>query len=293
MKMAICYFSGTGNCLSVARDISEKTKCILISIPHVIKKNRITIDADQIGIVFPTYLAPLSGIPLIIERFIRKVHKIDTKYLFAVCTCGGYEMVNALPSLRNLSKLIKSIGGKLSAAYSVRLPMNNLEYDHIPVPIIKDQEIIIKKSKKKISYTIKRIIRQKREKYHFIKSSFNWLMTPIYKIMQNPVMISMKEYAKLPQDSTITYKELIPLTDKSIIVNENCNGCSICSRVCPVKNIEIIANKPVWKHHCEMCFACDEWCPQHAIQHWSRAKGIKYHHPDVNIKDMIMRTEND
>jgi formate hydrogenlyase subunit 6/NADH:ubiquinone oxidoreductase subunit I len=46
-------------------------------------------------------------------------------------------------------------------------------------------------------------------------------------------------------------------------------------------------NKPVWMHHCEMCFACDEWCPRQAIQHWGRAAGIKYRHPEIKISDMF------
>jgi flavodoxin len=38
MGTVIYYFSGTGNSLSVARDIAEKTKGTLISIPFKISK---------------------------------------------------------------------------------------------------------------------------------------------------------------------------------------------------------------------------------------------------------------
>jgi flavodoxin len=110
MSTEIYYFSGTGNSLVVARDIAEKTKGKLISIPAVMGKQSIRTDADNIGIVFPCHLAHLYGIPLIVKRFIKKLEDINSKYIFAVCTCGGLENFNGLPTLKNLSKIIKSIG---------------------------------------------------------------------------------------------------------------------------------------------------------------------------------------
>jgi len=68
----------------VAPDIAEKTKGTLISIPSVIDKQSIKTEADKIGIVFPSYLAQLCGIPLIVERFIRKLENIGLKYIFVI-----------------------------------------------------------------------------------------------------------------------------------------------------------------------------------------------------------------
>ena len=287
MNIEIYYFTGTGNSLAVARDIAEKTNGTLISIPSVMDKQSIKTDADVIGIVFPSYLAHLFGVPLIVERFIKKMEDIDSKYFFAVCTCGGYEIVNALPTLINLAKIIKSTGGKLSAEYSIRLPMNNLDYDHIPIPIDKNQETMFKKCRKKTEVICQRIINRKKSKYNILNSLFNILMTPMYLMLHKPCLTSLKKYSKEPEDSNLKYYELIPLTDKSIYADEKCNGCATCAKVCPVQNIKMIENKPVWQHHCEMCLACAEWCPAKAIHHWSRADGVEYHHPDVNVSDMI------
>jgi MinD superfamily P-loop ATPase len=88
-------------------------------------------------------------------------------------------------------------------------------------------------------------------------------------------------------DTKLNYFELIPLTDKSIIVDEKCISCGTCAKVCPVNNIKIIDEKPQFQHRCEMCFACDEWCPSTAIHHWGRSEGVKYHHPEVKTSDMI------
>ena len=283
----VYYFSGTGNGLAVARAIAGRMGGAAVSISEVIGGSEIETQADTIGIVFPTYLAPLYGVPLIVEAFIRKLQNLEKKYLFAVCSCGGYEIVNAVPALENLRKLIKSVGGKLSAEYSVRLPMNNLSYDHIPVPIEKNSALIIRNSKATIDDILNRISLKRRGRYQFLRSIFNLAMTPMYAALKKACLFSLRESAKEPADCDLGFRELMPLTDKSILVDNHCNGCAICTRVCPVHNIQMVDKRPVWQHQCQMCFACDEWCPQSAIHHWSRADGVKYHHPDVKIKDML------
>ncbi len=290
MNREVYYFTGTGNSLAVARDIADKIKGTLISIPSIINKQIIKTEADIVGIVFPCYLSQLYGIPLIVEKFIKKLDNIELKNIFAVCTYGCYGPVNALPALKNLSKLIQSMGGKLSGEFSVRLPLNNLDYDHIPVPVERNHEIIFKNSHKKIEDICQRIIKRKNTKYKIIKSLFNVLLAPMYSIMHKYIEKSLKKTAKVPEDSNLSFHELIPLTDKSIYVNDKCNGCGTCAKVCPVQNIKIIENKPVWQHHCEMCLACDEWCPAKAIHHWSKFEGKDYHHPNVNIEDMFRQS---
>jgi len=121
MSTEIYYFSGTGNSLVVARDIAGKTDGKLISIPSVMNNYSITTDADVIGIVFPVYHAVFDGMPLIISRFVRKMENIDSKYIFAVCTCKGWSRV----TISKLGEIITSRGGKLSAGFTVRMPDNS------------------------------------------------------------------------------------------------------------------------------------------------------------------------
>jgi len=287
MGIKIYYFSGTGNSFIVARDIAKRVNADLISIPKVMDMDKIQIDAETIGIIFPSYIAPLAGIPHIVEGFVKKIANIESIKIFAVCTCGGYECVNALPSLKKLRQIIISCGGKLSAEYSTRLPMNNLDYDHIPIPINRDQDVIISRSKTKIDIICFRILKGKGTKYKNVKTLLVLLMTPMYKLIRQPVMKALRKKAKEPIESRLKYFELMQLTDKSIVVDEKCNGCGTCARVCPVNNIEIVGSKPQFQHKCEMCFACDEWCPSNAIHHWSRAEGVKYHHPEVKLSDML------
>lgn len=286
MAVQIYYFSGTGNCLAVARAIAMSVGTTPVSIPEVVNRPTISTPAETVGIVFPAYLAALCGVPLIVDRFVRKLDGIRSKHLFAVCSCGGYEVVNAVPALRNLAKLVRSLGGRLFAEYSVRLPMNNLDYDHIPVPIERDSGVIIEKSKVAIADICARIAAGKREKHHLVRSLVNFILIPVNATLSKPCLKSLREMAQQPTDSDLGFRQVIPLTDQSIVLDENCTGCATCTRVCPVHNILMVNDKPEWQHRCEMCFACDEWCPQKAIHHWSRAHGVKYHHPEVRIEDM-------
>lgn len=283
----IYYFSGTGNSLAVARDIAERTRGKWISIPLVMNTPSVRTDADAVGVVFPTYHSQLFGIPLIIERFIKQLEDIDRKYLFAVCTCGGHTPFNALPALKNLEKIIVSRGGCLSAEFSIRLPMNSLNYSHVPFPNT-DQETMFERCRKQVEDICRAVAVRKRRKFTPAQLLLHFIMTPLYRMLRKVVAEALRKYANEPENTPLTVYELMPLTDNSIYADETCSGCGICTDVCPVQNIQIDDNRPVWRHHCEMCLACVEWCPVQAIHHWCRVEGRSYHHPEVTLSDMMV-----
>ena len=33
-------------------------------------------------------------------------------------------------------------------------------------------------------------------------------------------------------------------------VDNNCNSCGLCTKVCPFENIELYKGKPMWHQHC-------------------------------------------
>lgn len=103
----IFYFSASGNSLALARDIAEKTKGKLVSIPSVMNKESLKPQTDAVGIVFPVYYASNGyGIPLIVERFVNKLEGIGSNYFFAVCTHSGM----AGETIEKLKKQINPVG---------------------------------------------------------------------------------------------------------------------------------------------------------------------------------------
>jgi Pyruvate/2-oxoacid:ferredoxin oxidoreductase delta subunit/flavodoxin len=283
----VYYFSGTGNSLAVAKDIARSMQATVKPIAAFRNSKSIVTEADVIGVVFPAYMAHLSGVPLMVERFIRRLSNIGSKYLFAVCTCGGHEDFNALPASRNLARLVRSAGGRIAAEFSIRLPMNTLDYSHIPVPIDKDQGRMFQQCESKILEICQTVGRRGKNPYRIRKAIQNWLMTPLYRMLQTLYYQDLRRKAKEPTDSSLRFEELVPLTDKSIYTDDQCQGCGTCARLCPAGNIAMIEGKPTWQHHCEICLACAEWCPNLAIHHGYREYGKTYRHPRVKLQDML------
>jgi formate hydrogenlyase subunit 6/NADH:ubiquinone oxidoreductase subunit I len=183
-----------------------------------------------------------------------------------------------------LGKLLKSNAGELAAEFSVELPMNNLVY---PSRLIEqNQEKMFKKAEEQIEF-ICQFVNQRKKNKPASKAFFNGCMVPLYSVLKYAYLLHLKKTSNEPNDTQLTYYELIPLTDKSICVDANCSGCGTCAAVCPAKNIKMAQNKPVWQHHCEMCLACVEWCPTKAIHHWNIAEGKAYHHPSITLPDML------
>jgi formate hydrogenlyase subunit 6/NADH:ubiquinone oxidoreductase subunit I len=286
MAIRLYYFTGTGNCLAVARQMGRKLGADIRPIVSSFADLGPDIRHHEVGIVFPAYLAALHGVPLIVERFVQRLASNPPARVFAVCTCGGYELVNSVPTLRNLTRYARSQGIRISAEYSVRLPMNNLDYEHIPVPIETDTETIIADSAKQIDEVCARIEQKQQGRRHFGQQMITLALSPMYSALSKTCMRSLREIADEPEDSTLGFRELMPLTDRSIAVDDSCSGCGTCVKVCPVANIALEGGRPTWLHHCEMCFACDEWCPRGAIHHWGRPNGAKYHHPEIGVRDL-------
>lgn len=272
----IYYFSGTGNSLAVARDLAEKIRAKLIPIASCIERKEIIPHADTIGIVFPVYY---GNLPVIIKKFAQKLDNIDDTYIFAVCTYGG----GTGNSFQSLSQILKSRGGNLSAQFGVHMPQNAFS------KFWESHEKLIENWEKKLESISKSINKQKKE--ILLKDLIqDIILFPINMFIKPFIKKGLATHSNSSSDEPI--EKLIHLSDRSFTINEKCNGCGICAEICPVSNIKIVENKPMWLHHCENCLACYNWCPQKAIESDIPEKGYYYHHPEVTVSDMINQKKN-
>jgi len=258
MKADIYYFTGTGNSLAVAKDIGKEIDGDLISIPSVIGKSTIKTKAKVIVIIFPVYY---WGIPLIIERFIKRFEDLNHKNVYVIATHGGSPGV----TINIFEKVIEGCKGKLAAGFTVNMPGNYVpRYGAFSEE--KQKELFDKWSKKVkiIAEYIKANKQGKKENSNMLANS----------IVSNLIYYYATKH--------------IPKMDKNFWTDEKCNKCGICQKVCPVCNIDMNNGNPTWNSKCEQCFACLQWCPQKAIQFGKKTSIHKrYHHPNIDISDIL------
>ena len=70
-----------------------------------------------------------------------------------------------------------------------------------------------------------------------------------------------------------------------------CIKCGLCSKLCPVENIEFNQTKklpdyPKIKYQCQICMRCIAFCPQKAIYIGFR-KNSKWHYKAVKSSEIL------
>lgn len=259
MSTTIYYFSGTGNSLKVAKDLSsqlEDSKLVQIS-----KENLSIISdksSDKIGFVYPIYF---NGIPALVKRFIENLQINKDTYVFAVATFGG----SAGISFNQIDDILKNKEASLSACFKVIMP-GNYQIMYAPLPEEKQAQRF-KNAKEQILKITASIKKNEINKSNMAGGIKKAILGAAYNSLFKP------------KDK-----------DKNFWTTEKCNGCGTCSRVCPVDNIDIINGKPQWKHQCEQCLACRQWCPQKAIEYKKKTLNRgQYHHPEIKANELFTK----
>ncbi len=251
---AIFYFTGTGNSLYIAKKISEKLKnCELIEIKY---NQEYKINHDIVGIVFPVHA---YGLQPIIKNFL-KLNEIKANYKFAIANCAGGPG-NTLLDLYNLNKTFNYID-------YILMPEN---YSILKNPISKEQAIKFMENKKE---NLKKIITNIQNRKNYLNLNKKFIISRLFfKIINKSFIRGLKHSVKF-------FK-----VDKT-----KCTGCSICSKSCPMNNIEMVNNLPLWNKNCIQCFRCINICPEHTISFTPITKNRnQYINPHISPKELISK----
>ncbi|MBW9152909.1 EFR1 family ferrodoxin [Clostridium estertheticum] len=261
MKTTIYYFSGTGNSLKVAQDLTKKLgNTELIPITKVIKEyGEILFSSDRIGIVYPVYI---WGMPPIVSKFIKKISKTNkVKYFFAVAT----NHMQVVGSLLILANRLHSRGLKLSAGFSIIMPN---------------------------SYTLS-------QKEHSIDNLKPLFAASEKRLDEISLLIENEDECKIERgplkqriiNTGFIYHSvslIFPWLDMRFSTDNNCISCGLCEKICPVQNIVLKNGNPVWLHKCEQCFRCINLCPKQSIQYKNKTTGKwRYKNPSIKLDDLI------
>lgn len=234
VKRVILYFTGTGNCLYVARQIGGKSS-ELLSIPQLMKQNDIEIEADEIGIVYPIYgHMP----PNMVRQFIKKA-KLKANYKFAVLTYGNRKC-NAVEIWDSVSRQAGVAFDYINTLIMVDNWLPNFDMN---------EQILIDKH---IPENLDRISGD-------ISSRKHW---------HEPVTEEEREQHQGFLGRTGINPEIgfVIQSENYFTITDACIGCGACINVCPKGNYRFTSQRIKTEGSCEFCFACIHNCPQKAIR---------------------------
>jgi len=252
MATTIYWFSGTGNSLYVAKTLArELGDASLHPIAAGVPEEAVGGKGEKLGFVFPSYY---GNLPRIVRAFVEKLKIKEESYLFTIVTMGGL----GLGSVVLLNSVLKQKSLRLDYGRGVIMEGNYiLKYNPV--------------DKTKIEGKLERI----NKKIGKIASQINAGTRSVKSI-------------KFSADNLY---HAIETLDSLYYAEDACQSCQTCVKVCPVGNIKMENNKPVWQHHCEHCVACISWCPQMGIQYGGDTKyRRRYQNPRIMVNELMIRS---
>lgn len=257
-KRVVLYFTGTGNCLYIARQLAGKEGEIL-SIPQLMRKKQFEIEADEIGLVYPIYgHMP----PYMVREFIKKA-QLKAEYKFAVLTYG-MRKCNAVEIWDGISRKAGNVFDYIGTIVMVDNWLPNFDMNeqmkidkHIPENLAKITSDLSNRRRWHEPVT------QEEREQHEGFMSLSGLDPEVGFLMK---------------------------ADRSFRVTDDCIRCGICTYVCPRGNYQLTGQGVKMQGDCEFCFACIQNCPQRAIQFKKNEDGTW---PDGSEKNPNARYRNE
>lgn len=240
MENVICYFSGTGNSKHLANVVASCLgDCEVLDLATL---KDAQIDCKRFGIVSPVYF---WGLPKIVQEHLPKIQLKKNTYCFGIINYGG----SAGVAMKQMRAIFESMGNPLQLGFGVKMPENYI-VDY-PVQSEPKQKKIIDAAEQKMKNYATMI--QNKESGLFKGSSY---------IIDG---LGGKALNK-------SFVKKVEQKDQGFHVEEQCSGCGLCEKTCPVGNIKITDGVVTWQHHCEFCMKCIQTCPKEAIQYKNKTK---------------------
>ncbi len=239
----IFYFSGTGNSQLAARQMGEVLDDTVVSIHPYLKSGTAGEFHSEKPLVFvmPTYAWRL---PRLVEEWIRQSHFAGNVNAYFVLTCGD----SCGNAARYARRLCEQKGFQFYGLAPVVMPENYLAM--FPTPNPTEAAAILKQARPRIAELAAGIASGR--PFPAQKASL---------------------VGKLESGSVNPLFYRFCVGDRGFWVTEHCISCGKCVQRCPLNNVELVADRPVWKGNCTHCMACIGGCPVEAIEYKQKSKG--------------------
>lgn len=255
----IFYFSGTGNALWIAKELSTAFDERLISITNELNKpkNNFTYHLQSNENIFFVFPVHSWGPAVLIYRFISKIHLdgYTNQPVYSIGTCGD----NCGHTTKIMRKILRKKSIKLTKGYSIQMPNNYILMKGFSSDSIELAEQKLKNAPGLVQEVVENI-KQKSDKELYTKGNLAFLKSYIiYPIFKKYALGKNRFYAK-----------------------DTCISCELCVKICPTKTICFIKERPQWSNNCVQCTACINRCPVQAIEYDQISQNKRrYHHPDI------------
>lgn len=249
-NVIFCY-SGTGNCLDMAKNIAKilgDTDIIMMRKYPAVTDVR---EAKRVGFIFPCYG---GGLPGHVERYLHDIKVSPDAYTFGIAQCAAYKG-------EGLYKLNSLIPLDYWAAVSHQCTCIWLFPHDLTMPKMGAAESQARSEHfaEKFARDIKAGVKTKRK--------------------LGKALVNKAEHAAWPQ---IARKQGMTLK-----ANDNCVMCGTCAKVCPMGNIRYVGKAVVFSDKCISCCACVQYCPQEAINFGKiTEKRERYHNVNITVDDL-------
>ncbi|HBN85185.1 MAG TPA: flavodoxin, partial [Clostridiales bacterium] len=201
---------------------------------------------DPLVFVVPTYA---WRIPKVVEEWIRSTDFTGNKKAYFIMTCGD-DNGNAGKYLEQLCKDKQFV---YMGCDSVVMPENYIAMFNIPSEEESIQIVI------HAAPVISQIAKEIKEGGYLHEKK-----------------VGITDHLKSGIINTGFY--LLFVHARKFLVTDSCIGCGICVDACPLDNIYLEDEKPIWANNCTHCMACICDCPTQAIEYGSASKGKRRYH---------------
>ena len=253
-KNVIFCYSGSGNCLDIAKNIAKRlgdTDIVMMRAEPEVKDVR---GAKRVGFVFPCYA---GGLPGDVERFVSELRVDPESYTFGVVSYAGYPgvgmaKINAIVPLDYWAGISHQCSCIWLMPHTLMLPML-------------DASRAQARSEKLAAKIADDVLYVKHLSGRPLSNPVNALEAKAWP------MLSGKKAEKMT-------------------VTDSCVGCGQCARLCPCGNISIVNGRASIGTNCIGCLSCLQYCPKQAINMGgATVKRERYHNPNVSAADLCRK----
>jgi len=242
MNIELKYFSGTGNSFKIIDTCKEifMQNGSQASLSSISDKLKLGESAELIGFCFPVYA---FGIPRICRKYLSNLSKIKKPLkAFVLITAGDSQEAGF--SVNESTTLLKKKGFDVIYTKVIQMPANWTVAMNPPSK--EDARSMINDGIVEAKRVVQDILNG--EIHHHI---FNYPPT----------------YSKLGFYKDYYLFKWLGLSNfwREFRVDETCDACGLCEKLCPTDSIQIENAIPKWSKTCEQCMRCVNYCPKHAI----------------------------